>query len=356
MRQSINLMVGTDRSGQGGIATVVSIYQQEGLLHKHNFRYIASHSSRNTTKLQALLTHLRCLATIIAYGLRFQIGLIHVHMASRGSYMRKAQVVRLGKWLGARIIIHLHGAEFRKFYANECTPAKQQAIRNTFNLADKVIVLSTQWLSWMEAIVDEPAKVTVVHNSVPKMHLETIPSSTSNILFLGRLSKRKGTEDLLRAFASIAPQFPDSRLVLGGDGDIEVYKDLAKRLEIYDQVLFLGWISGQEKNDWMAKSSIYVLPSYNEGFPMGILEAMSAKIPVVSSFAGGIPDAITSDKEGLLIEAGDTQALAEALSSLLASDALRDTISQQAYKKYCSNFSPMVIMPKLERIYKELLT
>ncbi|MGL6258270.1 glycosyltransferase family 4 protein [Vibrio sp. WXL210] len=355
MRQTINLMVGTDWTGQGGIATVVSIYQEEGLLSKHNFRYVASHSSRNTTKLQALWTHMRCLLTITAYALRYNIGLIHVHMASRGSYMRKAQVVRLGKWLGARVIIHLHGGGFKDFF-DKCPPRKQARIRETFNLADKVIVLSTQWLKWVQTLLNDSDKAALVHNAVPQVEIPPVPCETINILFLGRLCGYKGTGDLLRAFAQVAPQFPTSRLALGGDGDINGYQELADKLGINDQVMFLGWIAGKEKSDWMARSSIYVLPSYKEGFPMGILEAMCAKIPVISSTVGGIPDAITNNQDGLLVQAGDTDGLANALKALLASEALRNRISQQAYQKYCNNFSPSVVMPKIEKIYQELLS
>lgn len=356
MRKKFNLMIGTDYTGQGGIATVVSIYQDEGLLSKHNFRYVPSHSSRDKTKLQALARHLKCLLTIIFYKLRFNIGIIHLHMASRGSYTRKAQIIRLGKYLGARIIIHLHGAEFKTFYEGECSSSKQKHIRDTFNMADKVIVLSSQWLCWINTIIDDTSKATLIHNTVPKVNVKAIHSDTTNILFLGRLSRRKGTGDLIRAFAQIANQFPESCLLLGGDGDINTYKSMTDELCITEQVLFLGWVSGQEKFDWMAKSSIYVLPSYNEGFPMGILEAMSAKIPVISSNAGGIPDAITNNKEGLLIQAGDIEALAAALKNMLISHDLRRKISQQAYAKYCNNFSPIVILPKLEKIYEELLS
>ena len=89
---------------------------------------------------------------------------------------------------------------------------------------------------------------------------------------------------------------------------------------------------------------------------MGILEAMSAGVSVVASKAGGIPDAITNNKEGLLIEAGDVDALAKALTVMLGNKDKRDEFSAAAKEKYQKNFCPAVITPQLEAIYKELLS
>lgn len=88
---------------------------------------------------------------------------------------------------------------------------------------------------------------------------------------------------------------------------------------------------------------------------MGVLEAMSSKVSVVSSKAGGIPDAITDKQEGILIDAGDVDALAGALSDLLGDPELRALYANAAFKKYTDNFSPEVINAQLESIYDELL-
>ncbi len=351
----VNIMASTDRNGKGGIATVVMGYHEQGLIEDMKFISINTHSTTNKNILSTISTYLCSLLCVGFYGVFKQLGIVHIHMSSRGSYIRKSKILRLAKFLGAKTIIHLHGSEFETFYNKECSASKKQNIRETFNKADKVIVLSTQWLAWVNTIVSDKTKTCIVYNAVPEVVLPKKKIQQHNILFLGRLGQRKGVEDLITAFAQIAEKFPNAQLHLGGDGEIAKYQAQAKALGIEKQVVFLGWVAGERKNQCLADATIYCLPSYNEGFPMGVLEAMSAGVAVVASTAGGIPDAITDHKEGLLVEAGDINALATALTTLLADDSIREEYATAAKVKFQNNFSPDVIIPQLKGIYQELL-
>lgn len=353
--KKVNLMISTNYEGQGGIATVVKGYHNERLIDELAFITINTHSSSNTNKLSALITFIYSLSQIIIYGLFKNLGVAHIHMASRGSYTRKSIVLRLVKFFGAKTIIHLHGAQFETFYNKECSENKKQHIRDTFNMADRVIVLSSQWLEWVNSIVSDKSKSCIVYNAVPEIVLPEKDSNQPIILFLGRLGQRKGVEDLINAFAKVSIKFPSAELHLGGDGDISTYQAQVSSLGITERVKFLGWVAGENKKQCLADASIYCLPSYNEGFPMGVLEAMSAEVAVVASTVGGIPDAITNEKEGLLIEAGDINALAIALTTMLGDDEKRGNYKAAAKVKFKNNFTPEVIIPQLKKIYKELL-
>ena len=348
-------MISTDPEGQGGIATVVKGYHKEGVIDDLAFVTINTHSSSNNNKLTAIILFVRSLLQILYYGIFHKLGIAHIHMSSRGSYIRKSIILRLTKFLGAKTIIHLHGSEFETFYNEECSEIKKQHIRNTFNMADKVIVLSSQWLRWINTIVIDKSKSCIVYNAVPEVELPDKKLKQPIILFLGRLGQRKGVEDLIKAFAKVSAKIPAAELHLGGDGDLSIYQAQAYSLGISEQVKFLGWVAGEQKNQCLADATIYCLPSYNEGFPMGVLEAMSAEVAVVASTAGGIPDAITDQKEGLLIEAGDIDALANALTTMLEDNYNRAKYIAAAKMKFKSNFSPDVIIPQLNNIYKELL-
>ncbi|MEY8200684.1 MAG: glycosyltransferase family 4 protein [Colwellia sp.] len=354
MKENINVTVATGVVGKGGISTVLSTLKESGFFRATNTRLITSHKQGKFGKLSLALNFAVSIALLIRFFMWYKVGVVHIHMASRGSYSRKALIVRLAKSLGAKVIIHLHGAEFQVFYSDESSLKKQAHIRSTFNMADKVIVLSTQWQQWMNTIVSDSSKVCVVYNAVPEMELPKKTEKKEVVLFLGRLGKRKGVDDLIRAFSRISQQYPCAELHLGGDGDIAFYKKMAADLKLEGKVKLLGWVSGDEKNQHLANATIYCLPSYNEGFPMGVLEAMSSKVAVVSSKAGGIPDAITDKQEGILIDAGNEQALANALSILLESPQLRASYADSAFKKYVDNFSPTVINAQLESIYAEL--
>lgn len=350
-----NLTIATDINGKGGVSTVLKVLRDTGFNNKVSTTLISSHSNGKAWfGLKRFLAFGLAIVKLSFYGVFYKLGIVHIHMSSRGSYMRKSLLVRLAKKLGATVILHLHGAEFKQFYYDECDTSKQAHIRQTYNLADCVIVLSTQWKVWLDTLVENPDKVRVVYNAVIAPDLVAKATEKQEILFLGRLGERKGVGDLLQAYALIHQQCPNSQLTIGGDGDIAKYKRQAQQLGIADKVVFLGWVAGQEKVQHLANAYIYSLPSYNEGFPMGVLEAMSAKIPVVSTTAGGIPDAITDNQDGFLLEAGDITGLADTLKMLLLDEKLSHEIGQAGYEKYHNNFSPEIVTGQLKAIYQEL--
>ncbi len=111
-------------------------------------------------------------------------------------------------------------------------------------------------------------------------------------LHLGRLGKRKGGYDLVNAFAALPEALrARARLVLAGDGDVEGMRKLAAPFG--DQVRVLSWIDAHERDRLLAESDVFVLPSYAEGVPMSLLEAMAAGLPCITTPVGGIPDVFT---------------------------------------------------------------
>lgn len=347
-------MVGTSLDGQGGIATVQKGYLEVGFFERNNVIPVVTHSSKyQNRKIAASLLFFCSLAKIIFHLIFSNVSIVHIHMASRGSYARKSFIVRLVKLFNKKALLHLHGAEFREFYSDECSDKKKGHIRKTFMMADTVIVLSTQWVSWLLNEISESVNTKLIHNGVIPLptNRQVVPGM---ILFLGRLGERKGTQDLIRAFKIVKDKIPNASLKLGGDGDIARYRRLVSELGLTESIEFLGWVSGKDKENLLAKADIYCLPSYNEGFPMGILEAMSAKVPVVASTAGGIPDAITHEQSGMLSEPGDIETLAENLVDIIQDRDKNIALSEAAHLRFKANFSLDVIISKLESIYIDL--
>jgi polysaccharide biosynthesis protein VpsI len=355
-RKTINLTVATELNGNGGIASVLNVMSENGFFKRWNIVLLASHTeNKRYFNLIRLFLFSKTLLMLIYYHLFYKVNLVHVHMASRWSFLRKSYVIKLTKLMGGHVVLHLHGAGFINFYQNECNEERQKNIRKVFNLSDKVIVLSIQSLIWVKGFLTHPEKAELVYNAVSVVDLGKDETDPNLILFLGRIGQRKGVGDLIDAFATIVAEFPQARLALGGDGDAGVYQKQVQRLKLEDRVLFLGWIAGQDKLDWLKRAGIYALPSYYEAFPMGVLEAMAADIPVLASTAGGIPEAITHEKEGLLVEAGNIEEISTALRTLLASKEKRELYAKRAREKYMKNFSPQVVLPKLDDIYSGFL-
>lgn len=345
-------MIGTSPTTMGGIASVIQVYQRAGLFRRYGIAYLATHCDGSAAaKLRAMLgAYWRFLLLLV----RGQIGLVHVHVASRASFWRKLPLFALAFLFRIPAILHLHGAEFAIFYGQESGPVRRRIIRAVFNRVSRVVVLSAAWKTWVESIgVRTPT--LAIYNPV------MLPAPTAwsarrrgQLLFLGRLGKRKGSYDLLDAMTRIAAQHGDMKALLGGDGDVPQIAARAAALGIAGNIELLGWVGGEQKNALLATAEVYVLPSYNEGLPMSVLEAMAAGMPVVSTPVGGIPEAVTDGVEGYLVAAGDIDGLAGRLRQLLSDPGLSERMGAAARRKVETTFSSGAVLPQIEQLYLEL--
>lgn len=180
-------------------------------------------------------------------------------------------------------------------------------------------------------------RVVVVPNGVPD-HPEVWAASARRdggaeggvrLGAVGRLSGEKGLDVLLDAFARVAEPAPDARLVLVGDGpERGALEARARDLSIADRVEFLGQRS--DVPTLMAGLDLYVLPSRTEGLPMALLEAMAARLPIVATRVGGIPEAVTDGQSALLVSPEDPAALAEAMMRVLRETGLAERLRSAA--------------------------
>lgn len=342
------LMLGPDRNSKGGIASVVNQYFDAGLQNQVELTYISTACDGNNINKYAQF----CSGIIKFFKIINNVDIVHIHMASRGSYRRKRQFVVWAKQKKKKVIIHLHGGEFKIFYDEEADVKLKSDICKILNLGDKVIVLSNEWKEFIDTIV-EPEKVVVVHNAVAlnhKSHLEN-----QSIIFLGKLGKGKGVYDLIDAMPYVIKNHPDVMLLLAGDGEIEKCRKKATENRTIANIKFLGWIDSETKKKLLSESSIFVLPSYNEGLPMSMLEAMSFGLPVVVSDAGGIPAVIHDGENGLLVHAGDINKLSVVLTEVLEDVELRYKLGKSAFDTINKFFSIDKQLRKLLNMYKSLL-
>ena len=170
--------------------------------------------------------------------------------------------------------------------------------------------------------------------------------------FFGLLGARKGIFDLLQAML-ILKETGKFTLAVCGDGVIEKVRKKVEELNLKDIVKIHGWTAGEDKIRIMNECDSIVLPSYNEGLPMVILEGMSLSKVVISTNVGGIPEVINDNDNGYLIEPGDIDMLVSKISALSDKEKSQD-IANNARSTYERSFSPDAIIPKLESIYKEL--
>ncbi|MBY6839007.1 glycosyltransferase family 4 protein [Clostridium botulinum] len=335
----------------GGMSSVIKNYNSSDLKRNLNYKFLAS--AVDGTKIQKISIFICSYIKALIILLFCNIDIIHIHSASRGSFIRKSYFVKLSKFFKKKIILHIHGAEFEQYYKNECSKKQQLYIRNTFNLCDLVIALGDEWKKKIQEYCD--VEILVLNNAIkiPNENLYNINSN--NITLLGRLDKRKGTFDVIESAKDIKKKYPKLKIVLAGDGDIEKVKLKIKEYGLEDTVSVLGWINESKRNQILKDTKIYILPSYNEGMPMSILEAMSYGIPVISSNVGSIPTLIKNGINGYLIEAGDTKSLANNILKLVENKNLRNIISKNNYSEVKEKFSIESNIEKLIKIYNKIL-
>ena len=344
------VMLATHPDTRGGISAVINVYREAGLFARFPIFAIATHcDGSHFAKFRiAWLAMLRFLLEL-ALG---RIGLLHVHVSSRASFWRKCLFLVPSYFLGIPAIVHLHGSEFASFYEVECGPVRKRLVRWVFDRASCVVVLSETWKRWVTGISTN-THIEVLYNPVlvQEKAQDYCERDYGSLLFLGRLGKRKGTYDLLDAVAMLRSSYPMLRVVLAGDGQLEQLATRARELGLGDCVTIKGWVGGDEKKALLQKAWLYVLPSYNEGLPMSVLEAMAAALPVIATTVGGIPEAVRDGSEGFLVRPGDIRALAEKLGSLLDDKEMCHEMGRAAWSRALSTFSTKAVIPRLEGIY-----
>lgn len=345
------MMIGAGRDVRGGVSSVVNSYYEAGLDKLCELTYLPTMKDGN--KLYKLL---------VAFGarLRFetlikQADILHVHMSADNSFYRKAVFIRKAYKERKKIIIHMHGSTFDLFYKERCNDEQKRQVREIFAMADKVIALSEDWKEFLAEYICDAEKIEVIYNAVKIPEPYGKDYSNQKMLFLGILGQRKGTYDLLEVLPEIFQNYPDSHVYFGGDGEQKQAEQLCREKGITEHVTFLGWVRGAEKEKLLKECSIYVLPTYHEGMPMSILEAMAYGMAVVSTYVGGIPHIITSGENGLLCEAGDKEALQKTLIELLQDGKLRENLGRNAYLMMAQKFDARENVKKVYKIYEGLV-
>lgn len=159
------------------------------------------------------------------------------------------------------------------------------------------------------------------------------------VLFVGRLDPVKGAPLLIEAFARTADQHPDASLTVVGDGPARAAAEAqARDLGVADRVTFLGFRSQTEVAELLEEADMLVLPSFAEGVPVVLMEAMASRIPVIASLVAGIPELVTEGESGFLIPPGDVATLSARMAALMAAPARAAEMGAAGRRKVEADF------------------
>lgn len=343
------LMIGPNENSCGGMSSVIKLYHESGLLDE-NVQFLSSYEDGNIPhKIFFFYFFLFKYFSFLLFSRDVKI--VHLHIAEKGSFFRKAILCFIAKFFKKKVILHLHGAEFHIFY-DKVSKIIKKFITKTFNIADLVIVLSPSWKKYISEKISD-SKILILDNPIVIKDIQNTSNKIINVLFMGRLGARKGTYDIIESGKYIKNK--DVIINLYGDGNIEEFKRLITKNDLQDKIKVNGWVSGDKKEEVFKSSDILILPSYNEGLPISILEAIAYGMPIISTPVGGIPEAVEDCVNGFLIQPGDFKALAEKIDILANDRQLREKMGYESYRIAKERFDIKIIMKQLKNIYVGML-
>jgi len=160
------------------------------------------------------------------------------------------------------------------------------------------------------------------------------------ILFLGWVEDFKGVFELLEATLILQKSGISFHLTFGGDGSVlKDAKSFVEQHSLQSKITFAGWVDGDDKNSLLSSNDIFVLPSWSEGLPNSMIEAMSAGLACVVTDVGMITDYLVDRRDALIVQPRDVTGLAAALKSLILNCSRRETIARNGYTLASSQFS-----------------
>ena len=287
--------------------------------------------------------------------------LVHIHFCSRVDFWKHAICLVVSTTFGAKTVFHLHGGSFDAFVGGMSTVEKVAAKR-VFGLADRVIALSSYWKEFLGELCDAD-RIRVLNNPIDCGRLAPGPRSPDpdrpTALLLGSLGRRKGHYDVVACLPSVLDAHPGLKVLFaGGDEDHGATEDLKQRADaagVGGAVEFLGPVGFDEKVELLRTATVMILPSYGENMPISVLEAMAARLPVIATRVGAVPEVLDDGSAGVLIAPGDTDELAQSLIRVLDDPAWAANLGDVAGERARELWDVQRIAGRLETIYRDLL-
>lgn len=263
---------------------------------------------------------------------------ILIFTADGFSFLEKGLMALIGKLFGKKVII----APRSGYIPRDLKESRvlKRFIPFVLKKVDYVICQGASWRALFLPLLGERNrnKLVIVENwmdtSITCDHSIKVNNETIQVLFLGWLEKSKGVFDLLEASLNILAKKDNVEFVFAGDGSAR--SELISRTKeenLSNKIKFPGWVDGEKKKELICGSDIFVLPSYFEGFPNSLMEAMLAANACIATTVGSIPDVIRDGKNGYLMDKGDVGRLVEILTMLIDDRELRLKIGESGRAK-----------------------
>jgi glycosyltransferase involved in cell wall biosynthesis len=278
--------------------------------------------------------------------------------------VRDGLLAVIAKLFGRKVIIFFRG--WQKSFEARIEGRAGKLFRNVYFRADAMIVLASEFkvilenLGYTKKIYVE---TTVVDDTlVDGMTEETVVSRcgrdirTFTVLFLSRVEKYKGIYEAIEAYRILSEKHSMTRMIVAGEGcELAAVKQYVEQRGVRG-VEFRGQVTGDEKRQIFCEGDVFILPTYSEGMPNAVAEAMAFGIPVVTRPVGGLKDFFEDGTMGFLIQGLKPEEFAESLERLLVDSALRSAIAYKNFSYARQRFLASKVARRIEGIYDDVVS
>ena len=279
-----------------------------------------------------------------------KVDLVHITTSAEFALFRDALFIKEIKRRNIPIVYHLHFGRIVKIYNSNSY--EKRMLNIIFKKVDSIITIDKTSYDYLKTHKLFANKVDILPNSIEVEPLNQIVQSGKEVVFIGWVKKEKGIEELLEAWSKIKNINGWLLRIIGPSK--KSYLNFIKKNYVSTNVAIEGEKAHDEAMQYLQNSSILVLPSYTEGFPYVILEAMALHKAIISTSVGAIPE-IVGDDCGIVISPKNVEQLSTALELLINNCSLREKISESAYKKVGKEYSVKIVFQKLINIWGILI-
>lgn len=348
------LVVGPGANCKGGITTVIRNYGKSSFWAE--FGCVHFSSTRDGSQAEKLVYVIHRCVVFLWVILTEGPTAISLHTSHGSSFYRKMFYLVVSRILRIPVVLHIHPAGFMDFYRRG-SRLRQWLVRLAARLSNRVVFLSALQMEAFAEIFPKD-KLIVVGNPVDVSAFSSWHSDwcrePCQVLYLGWIIREKGVYDLVDAIPEVARQYPRASFVFGGTKEIERLDRLIAQRGLGAHAKVAGWVEGEERLRLLHTSRMLILPSYSEGVPNVLLEAMAAGVPVIVTPVGGVPSIVQDGMTGIYVQPGDIGAIAEAICRLLGDSEECQRLADNAHREVARRFDIEVIAGQLRQIYGDL--
>ena len=342
------LVVGSAEKSAGGVSSVIKLMKKMPVWEEFECYWLGTQIQRNY--LWKLWYAVK--ANVIALFIIWRYDIVHFHTVPDKICLVIQFPIFCFALIGRKkLIMHIHmGNQLRNHTDN-------RLFKWCLNKSDLIILLAKKWQDlFAESYSDIKTPTVILYNACEYVPEVSFEEKENTIIMAAYFNDNKAPDLLLKAWQSIKDKYPDWKVCMLGNGEVERFRKMSEDFGLQDSVTFTGYITGQKREEYYKKASIYCMCSYEEGFPMVVLEAWAYGINVVTTPVGGLPDVLEDGRNALVFDFGDWRGLADRLSKLIENKQMRDDMAKYSRQFVYSRFSVEKINDKIVGLYDEFGT